>query len=121
MTNRDPEATGRPRAWTHLWALAPLATMGLVTPAIIGYAAFRLRSVGNGIAALGYLAAVVLVATTPEGSAPAALEALTAIGLFTSWFGGTAHAYLLRSNVFSPHPHTRNHQAILETFGPLSR
>ncbi|GAB3279615.1 hypothetical protein GCM10027589_06270 [Actinocorallia lasiicapitis] len=102
VVHHQPQPSAdKPAVWTHLWALAPLFSLGLLAPPVIGYAAVRLRSPKEGIATLVYLVGVVLVATTDEG-ASTLLDAITAAGLFAAWFGATAHAYAIRRKVFAP-------------------
>jgi hypothetical protein len=95
-------------ALSIVWALVPLISLGMLTSAVIGSAAIRLRSRPHGIAAGAYFAMF------------AALVPLIGVHVLTSgswqdtvaawtWFagpfvGGTAHAFFLRKRVFSPRP-----------------
>ncbi|WP_203883463.1 serine/threonine-protein kinase [Planotetraspora kaengkrachanensis] len=91
-------------ALSIVWALVSLVSLGILTSAVIGSAAIRLRSGPQGIAAGAYFAMF------------AALVPLVGAGVLTpgswqdtvaawTWFlvpcvGGTAHAFILRRRVF---------------------
>jgi hypothetical protein len=87
------------------WALVPLVSLGLLTPASMAYAAYRLRSRALGAATAGYTIAVgaafALSAATPlRTGAHAAIGDLLTVCLATSWLGGTVHSFLIRRRVF---------------------
>jgi hypothetical protein len=87
------------------WALVPLASLGLLTPVAMGYAAYRLRSRGLWAATAGYALAVA-VAFTLSAAAPLRTGGHAAVGdlltacLAASWLGGTVHGFLIRRRVF---------------------
>ncbi|HEU5155917.1 MAG TPA: helix-hairpin-helix domain-containing protein [Streptosporangiaceae bacterium] len=91
---------GRGRAAIGVvWALAPLISFGLATPAIFVYAAVRLRSVWQWLAAALYAAVLVALLLTPD------TDSLGANLAYTAWIlgnvlGGTAHAFAIRRRVF---------------------
>lgn len=88
------------------WALVPFVSFGLLTPAVFGYAALRLRSRMLALIAFGYTVAVVLsfalsAAKPPQGTAPShGTGALLTLALAATWIGGTVHALSLRTKVF---------------------
>lgn len=87
------------------WALVPLASLGLLTPVSMGYAAYRLRSRPLAYATACYTIAVTAAfavsAAAPRGGATHSVvsDLLTAC-LATSWLGGTVHSLLIRRRVF---------------------
>ncbi|GAA4628258.1 hypothetical protein GCM10023196_043850 [Actinoallomurus vinaceus] len=96
------------------WALLPFLTLGLATPAVFGYAAIHRRTARYWITAVAYLALFVVMlisSTTPEDSA-AGDSVFTVVFLF-AWFGGTVHAFLVRSQVFAS-PSTETFQDAID-------
>ncbi|MFC4059549.1 serine/threonine-protein kinase [Planomonospora corallina] len=110
---RPGEAAGRRfspavLALSVAWALVPALSLGFLTPVVIASAAVRLRSRAQGVAA-GLYAAVftaylVLVGggILPEGGWHEQLAMWT--WTLGPWWGGTAHAFVLRAGVFRPRP-----------------
>ena len=88
-----------------LWALVPLVSLGLLTPAAMAYAAYRLRSRILGAATVLYAAAVVAAftasAAAPRGGAHGGVSDLLTACFAASWLGGTVHAFMIRRRVFS--------------------
>jgi hypothetical protein len=87
------------------WALVPFVSFGVLTPAVFGYAACRLRSRTLALASLGYTVAVVLSfalsATRPPAGSPSDPSgALLTFALASAWIGGTVHALSIRMKVF---------------------
>jgi hypothetical protein len=86
------------------WALVPLASLGLLTPVAMGYAAYRLRSrplaAATGWYTLAVVAAFTVSAAVPHGGAQSPAGDLLAACLATSWVGGTIHSLLIRKRVF---------------------
>ena len=81
-------------------------SLGLLTPATFGYAAYRLRSRTLAVAALGYTLVVVLAfalsAARPPSATPGdATGTLLTLALAAAWVGGTVHALSLRAKVFT--------------------
>jgi predicted Ser/Thr protein kinase len=111
--NRLPDR--RMRLWwgipvSAVWAFAPLFTVGLATPLIIGHAAFRLRNpliawtaTGYGAAFLSY-AAVANALNDNDPATPVDPRLTTALVLwiFIGMIGGCVHAWILRPVVFLP-------------------
>jgi hypothetical protein len=92
---------------SYAWAAVPFASLGLLTPVAMGYAAYRQRSRALGAVAAWYLLAVtiafVLSAASPGGAkAQPVIGDLLTICLAASWIGGTVHATLIRRQVFGP-------------------
>src|SRR4051794_12867139 len=92
----------RRRLVSLVWALAPLATFGLATTPVIGYAARRLRSRGVAAAACGYavwtVVGLVVFGGTEED---VGLRVIVGSGIvFGLTFVGTIHALDLRSATF---------------------
>lgn len=87
-----------------LWTLVPLVSLGLLTPAAMAYAAFRLRSRTLGAATVLYAVAVVAAftvsATAPQGGAHSGVSDLLTACFAASWLGGTVHAFMIRRRVF---------------------
>lgn len=89
------------------WALVPLASLGLLTPVAMGYAAYRLRSrplaFATGWYTVAVTAAFAVSAAAPRGggAAHSAVSDLLTACLATSWLGGTIHSFLIRRRVFS--------------------
>jgi predicted Ser/Thr protein kinase len=105
--HHSPTPPGAPTGLTVLWALVPLFTCGIGTPFTIGYAAARRRSVLLGLAAGLYGAGIAIFliaigAYDDVDQIPDPLDAITTVGLFGSWIGGTVHSFLIRSSVFGP-------------------
>ncbi len=108
---------GGPRllVFSFVWALIPLVSFGLLTPAVFGYAAVRTRSRLYAAATLGYALTVVLAfalsATHPQtGSTAHGSDGLLTFALALSWLGGTGHALSARPRVFAartPQPDRR--------------
>jgi hypothetical protein len=88
------------------WALVPLASLGLLTPISMGYAAYRLRSRPLAYATASYTIAVTAAfavsAAVPRGGGAthSAVSDLLTACLATSWLGGTIHSLLIRRRVF---------------------
>src|SRR3954451_8016155 len=92
----------RRRLVSLVWALVPLATFGLATTPVIGYAAHRLRSRGVAAAAWGYavwtVVGLVVFGGTEED---VGLRVIVGSGIvFGLTFVGTIHALDLRSATF---------------------
>ncbi len=90
-----------------LWAMVPLFTCGFGTPFIIGYAAYKRRSTGlvvaTGIYGIGMALFCVGVWSYDDlDDIPSSLDTIMTIGLFGSWIGGLAHAFIIRASVFRP-------------------
>jgi Protein kinase domain len=91
--------------WSVVWTLVPIFTCGIGTPAIMGHAAYRLRSPWLVFAAILYgfgIGSFMVGAVAYEDSEliPAWLDALGTLGLFGSWLGGLGHALIIRGAVF---------------------
>jgi hypothetical protein len=87
------------------WALVPLVSLGLLTPVVIGYGAYRLRSrllaAVTACYAFAVAAAFTVSAASPAGTRPhSAVGDLLTTSLAVAWLGGTAHAFALRHRVF---------------------
>jgi hypothetical protein len=98
---------------SYAWAAVPFASLGLLTPVAMGYAAYRQRSRALGAVAAWYLLAVtiafVLSAASPGGAkAQPMIGDLLTICLAASWIGGTVHAMLIRLQVFGPAGETQS-------------
>lgn len=101
----DGEATALGRAASVAWALAPLVSLGLLTPVAIGYAAYRLRSRRLAAATACYTVAIVAAfavsaALPVHTRAQSIIDDLMTTCLAVVWLGGTAHALMLRRRVF---------------------
>lgn len=97
----------RPAAPPNRWAVRvgrvvtvalPMLTFGVATWAVIGFYAARRRSWAQALAAVGYLALLVvsfaLLASGPEDiTTPGQVAGV--LGLLVAWCGGTAHAAAL--------------------------
>jgi hypothetical protein len=89
-----------------VWALVPLISFGLATPAVFVYAAVRLKSLAQWLAVALYTVVLVLLFAVPDYNAPDNAPISTGEGLaFTAWFlvnvlGGTAHAFAIRRRLF---------------------
>ncbi|MFI6321236.1 serine/threonine-protein kinase [Nonomuraea sp. NPDC050556] len=82
------------------WAVLPLLTCGLATPFSIGFAAFWMRSVLQGVLAGIYLVLIgtfVVVAGSYEEfeAIPDPQATLISFGLVISWIGGLIHSGIL--------------------------
>ncbi|MGI5487964.1 toll/interleukin-1 receptor domain-containing protein [Microtetraspora malaysiensis] len=86
------------------WALVPAVTYGLGTWAAFAFAAFRQKSRAMAIASVCYAAVPVVFASTagirdfPREDWRNELALM--IWVVGPWFGGTAHAFLVRKKVF---------------------
>ncbi|MFC4059536.1 hypothetical protein ACFOWE_14625 [Planomonospora corallina] len=91
-----------------LWALIPAFSFGLLTFAVIGSAAIRLKSRAHGIAAGIYgVTLVAFVSTAGIHDFPAGAwrnELALWIWIAGLWGGGAVHALVLRGEVFRPRP-----------------
>lgn len=90
---------------SYAWAAVPFASLGLLTPIAMGYAAYRQRSRALAAVTAWYLLAIsiafVVSAAASGGTQPqSAVGDLLTICLAASWIGGTAHALLIRRQVF---------------------
>lgn len=85
-----------------VWAVTPLLSLGLLTPAVFLYAAARLRSVLLGGAVVLYAGSWVTLFITSGQDTP---DARTAFGVafLVGAIGGTAHALVARRSVFFRH------------------
>lgn len=101
----DRGAAALGRTASVAWALAPLVSLGLLTPVAIGYAAYRLRSRRLAAATACYTVAIV-AAFAVSAALPVHTRAQSIIGdlmttcLAVAWLGGTAQALMLRRRVF---------------------
>ena len=84
-----------------VWALVPLASLGMASWAVFLYAAIRRRSwwFGGAAAAYGAVLTVSFAADSPAKPGSAWL-AIGAIGFMACMFGGCAHALAVRKRVF---------------------
>ena len=104
----EPTGQGNDRARlvaSYAWAAVPFASLGLLTPIAMGYAAYRQRSRALAAVASGYLLAVsiafIVSAASSGGTQPqSAIGDLLTVCLAASWIGGTVHALLIRRQVF---------------------
>ena len=90
---------------SYAWAAVPFASLGLLTPVAMGYAAYRRRSRALAGVAAWYLFAVTIAfaisATAHNGAkTQSAVGDLLTICLAASWIGGTVHALMIRRQVF---------------------
>ncbi|WP_326643589.1 hypothetical protein OG884_07745 [Streptosporangium sp. NBC_01755] len=113
--NTDGRVSGRPPWWNFplslIWALAPLYTLGLTTPFIIGHAAVRLKSRFAGFTTCVYsvlLLAFAIISGIYSDNDPTTKEpevdAIAGVLILVGWLGGTVHALILRSSVFRTRP-----------------
>jgi hypothetical protein len=103
--NSDPTKDRARAVASYAWAAIPFASLGLLTPVAMGYAAYRQRSRALGAVAAWYLFAVTIAfaisATATDGSrTQSGVGDLLTICLAASWIGGTVHALLIRRQVF---------------------
>jgi hypothetical protein len=101
----DPGAERARTVASYAWAAIPFASLGLLTPVAMGYAAYRQRSRALAGVAAWYLFAVTIAfaisATAHSGTRPqSAVGVLLTICLAASWIGGTVHALMIRRQVF---------------------
>ena len=101
---RNPLDRGHSVA-SYAWAAVPFASLGLLTPVAMGYAAYRRRSRALAGVAAWYLFAVTIAfaisATAHNGAkTQSAVGDLLTICLAASWIGGTVHALMIRRQVF---------------------
>lgn len=91
----------RRRALSVLWAILPIATLGVATPFLIFFADRRLRSHAIAWSSVGWAAAVIvsfmLAGSTPQPGEVAGAESVV---LITLMIGGAFHAFALRPTVF---------------------
>lgn len=91
--------SGARTALGFIWALSPLYTFGIATPATMLIAALRLRDLLTWVAVPVYVALTVLwLGTEPEPGT--ALEGLSTAAFVLSIVGGTGHALAIRHKVF---------------------
>jgi hypothetical protein len=98
MTHR-PSVPGRRILW---WFLLPLLTFGAVTFAVVGYAAGRLRSRWNLMAAVGYFLLLIGYVVIPQLVDPnkSGVASAILIGIILiSWLVGAAHVGWLEVRV----------------------
>ena len=104
-TTPDPTGARARAVASYAWAAIPFASLGLLTPVAMGYAAYRQRSRSLGAVAAWYLFAVTIAfaisATATDGTrTQSSVGDLLTICLAASWIGGTVHALLIRRQVF---------------------
>lgn len=87
---------------SFLWAVIPLLSLGMLTPAVFLYAAAKLRSILLGAATVLYAGAWVTMFVTAGKTGPGVGTAF-GIGLLVGAIGGTAHALAVRRAVFFHH------------------
>lgn len=87
------------RLGTWWLPLIPFLSVGTLSWVSAGYAAARLRSWVQGLAAVAYFAVAVVgfVASNPKMAAYS--DALTAAALLPAWIGGMAHGVFLRAQI----------------------
>lgn len=98
MTHR-PSVTRRSIRW---WFLVPLLTLGAVTFAVVGYAAWRLRSRWHLAAAAGYFLLLIGYSVTGQLADPnesGGASAILFVIFLISWLVGAAHADWLEMQV----------------------
>jgi hypothetical protein len=86
---------------SYVWAFIPLISLGLATPAVFLYAAVRLKTALQwlGVAMYGALWTILLV--TLDSAAGSSADNVFTVVLFAMIVGGTTHALIIRSRVFS--------------------
>jgi hypothetical protein len=94
-----PSVTRRRIRW---WFLVPLLTFGVVTFAVVGYAAWRLRSRWHLVAAAGYFLLLIGNSVTGQLADPnksGVASAILSVIFFISWLVGAAHVGWLAMQV----------------------
>jgi hypothetical protein len=101
---RAQASTPAAAAASVAWAVVPLVSLGLLTPASMAYAAYRLRSgalaAATALYAVAVVAAFAVSAAAPRGGAHSSVSDLLTVCFAASWLGGTVHAFLIRRRVF---------------------
>ncbi len=87
------------RAWSVLWALVPVISLGLLAPVPAAHAAYRLRSVRLALSAALYAAALVTALALPADGGSA--DAVSGLLLVTAGVAATVQAFLVRGRVFA--------------------
>jgi hypothetical protein len=94
-----PSVTRRRIRW---WFLVPLLTFGAVTFAVVGYAAWRLRSRWHLVAAAGYFLLLIGYSVTGQLADPnksSVASAILFVIILISWLVGAAHVGWLEMQV----------------------
>ncbi|WP_211354628.1 ComEA family DNA-binding protein [Stackebrandtia albiflava] len=86
-----PEDDGTYPGW--VWATAVVFSAGLLSPVAVGYAAWRVKSPADGLAALGYLAVSLLALVGFAAGGGLMLAALLMMAALA--IGGGSHAFYL--------------------------
>lgn len=100
------EMTANPRWGSTVWSLLPLFSLGLLTPLVVGHAAWRLHSRRLAMGAFAYALPIptFLVAAAFVPTSDSAVEWATAGvlgGLIIAWLPGGLHAYRSRWRIFA--------------------
>ncbi len=93
-------------AFSIVWTVVPLISLGFLTSLVFGFAAYRLRSRAMAIAAGCYLAVLVALVSTAGirsfGPDDWQNQAAMWTWILGPWWGGTLHALFARKRVFPP-------------------
>jgi hypothetical protein len=86
-------------AVSFAWAAVPLVSIGLATAPAFLYPALRRRRPGDWISLALYVALTCLGFAGLESRS--IMGDLSTVGMVSAWLGGTVHAFVIRSRVFS--------------------
>lgn len=89
------------RIVSFIWAIVPLITLGIATSLVFVVPAIRLRKPIHWIAVAVYLALTITTFATVEASEDSAAGIVSTATLLALMFGGTIHAFAIRSRTFS--------------------
>ena len=102
----DPRGSlsGVRQALSLVWALAPLITCGALAVPVMIFAAIRLRTLGVTLATIGYTVGFTTPFVLTLFDVPDVALMLGSMLQTTLVFAVTAHAFLIRKQVFAPSP-----------------